>query len=108
MPSAERKKKRVLRRRLCEGCGGSGVRAPAVPSCRISARRGPWIVVERCDSCELYSDDLAAALACFLVAGWFRCSSGGEHALADSRTRNVRPRTARRSTSRSPFAPGSL
>ena len=108
MQSAEPKKKRVLNRRLCEGCDGSGIRAPAEPACRISALRGPWIVVERCDVCERYSDDLAAALARFRVAGWFRCSSGSEHTLADSRTRDVRPRTARRSTSPFRFTPASL
>ena len=37
----------------CEGCGGSGVRAPATPSCAIDHLTG-WILVERCDVCEKF------------------------------------------------------
>lgn len=87
MPLAESREAAQRRRRRCEGCDGTGIRAPAIPSCRIRAWREPWIVVERCDSCERFPDDLAAALARYYVAGWFRCDNGGEHALADSRTR---------------------
>ena len=74
----ERKK----RRRKCGACGGNGVLAPAVPSCEIPGRPRSWIVVEKCDACEQFEDDLSAALSLFAFAGWFSCTSGGEHALA--------------------------
>lgn len=87
---------RLRQGQRCEGCDGSGIRAPAVPSCRVRAWRERWIVVERCDTCERFSDDLAAALVRYRVAGWFGCESGGEHALADSRTRIPRRRRTAR------------
>lgn len=71
----------------CEACHGTGVFAPAVPSCSIDAKRVGWLVVERCDACERYADDLSAALSRFRVAGWFQCRDGGWHALANVRTR---------------------
>jgi hypothetical protein len=71
----------------CEGCDGSGIRAPASPSCDIDAAVEPWIVVvERCDACERFKDDLAAALAAFRAARWVYCRSGGSHAIADIRS----------------------
>ena len=71
----------------CESCAGQGRRAPATPACRIAALRRPWIVVERCDTCEQYEDDLSAALGAYTIAGWFRCVDGGSHALADATSR---------------------
>ena len=52
-------------KRDCEGCHGNGVRFPAGPSCSIPGWRRPWAVVERCDSCEQYGDDLDAAHSMF-------------------------------------------
>lgn len=72
---------------LCVACGGSGILSPAKPSCSIARPRGTWIVVERCDSCEKYPDDLTAALARFKIAAWFLCANGGEHALAQTPSR---------------------
>lgn len=65
-------------------CGGAGLFAPATPSCEIRACAGKqsWAVVERCDCCERFTDDLAAALSKYSVAGWFPCSDGGWHVLA--------------------------
>lgn len=45
----------------CEACGGSGIRCPAEPSCSLPDLPVGWVVVERCDLCERYPDDLAAA-----------------------------------------------
>ena len=73
-------------RKRCRACGGSGVLAPAVPSCKIRARKEPWVVVEKCDVCEQYVNDLAAASSLFQVAGWFACENGAEHALANRRS----------------------
>ena len=70
-------------RNRCQAFGGTGVLAPAIPSCRIPARKGPWIVVEKCDACDQYVDDLAAASSLFRIAGWFGCEDGAEHALAN-------------------------
>ena len=70
-------------RNRCLACGGSGVLALAVPSCRISARKGPWIAVEKCDACDRYADDLTAASVVFQVAGWFACNNGAEHVLVN-------------------------
>ena len=68
----------------CEGCDGSGIRAPATPSCRLPILESGWFVVERCDYCERYSDDLCAAESQFLESKWIRCASGGWHAIARS------------------------
>lgn len=73
-------------KKRCEGCGGSGVRAPSNPSCAIDGKPRAWIVVERCDTCERFEDDLVAALSSFSLAGWFRCENGGLHVLADPRS----------------------
>ena len=64
----------------CEGCHGSGIRCPASASCAIPAAGDGWTIVERCDLCELYSDDLAAARALFQEAIWVTCAAGGDHA----------------------------
>jgi hypothetical protein len=74
-------------RQVCDGCQDRGVRFPCAPSCSIPALKKQWIVVEKCDSCDRFPDDLSAALAFFRVAGWFLCSDGGEHVLVDRRTR---------------------
>lgn len=77
-------------KRQCDGCDGTGVRAPAAPSCSLPARRRPWVVVERCDVCERFASDFEAALSRYRLAGWFQCCAGGWHALADSRSRRQR------------------
>ena len=76
----------TIMKRRCEGCGGDGVRVPADPSCAIDGKPRAWIVVERCDTCEIFADDLAAALSSFRRAGWFRCENGGLHVLAVPRS----------------------
>jgi hypothetical protein len=81
----------------CEACNGAGMFAPASPSCTIPAKRKHWIVVERCDTCDRFSDDLCAALSRYVVAGWFNCVNGVTHALADVRTAR-RKRQARVTT----------
>lgn len=80
-------------RHVCDACQDRGARFPCTPSCSIPALKEHWIVVEKCDSCDRFPDDLSAAVAFFRVAGWFPCSDGGEHVLADSRTQeHCRPR----------------
>jgi len=64
----------------CEGCDGSGIRAPAHPSCYVPLPHG-FSVIERCDSCEVYPDDLAAARAIADDCRWLRCADGGSHAI---------------------------
>ena len=65
----------------CEGCDGSGIRCPAEPSCPLPQMPAGWVVVERCDYCEKYEDDLAAAAVVCDEAIWLRCESGGCHAV---------------------------
>lgn len=80
----------------CEGCDGSGIRCPAEPSCLIPRfNRWRWTIVERCDACERFANDLDAARARFELARWVRCADGGFHA-AGSRPLNrlVTPREA--------------
>ena len=74
-------------RQKCLACAGAGLLAPTIPSCRISALKYPWIVVEKCDSCDRFIDDLSAGLSQFKIVGWFLCGDGGYHALADLRTK---------------------
>jgi len=76
----------MSRKEKCEACGGNGVLFPCRPACKIRALMSPWIVVEKCDSCEKFADDLCAALSSFEVAGWFLCANGGEHVLADTQS----------------------
>jgi len=79
---------RVGKRRCpCHACEGKGFFAASIPSCRIRMPQESWIVVERCDSCERFEDDLMAALSRYAVAGWFQCQDGGWHAIADSNSR---------------------
>ncbi len=65
----------------CEGCDGSGVRIPAEPSCLLPVLPEDWCVVERCDCCEKYSNDLAAGLAFSKNGEWVKCAAGGWHAI---------------------------
>ncbi len=71
----------------CEACGGRGMFVPAIPSCSIVALKLPWIVVEKCDTCDKFADDLCASLSEFAIAGWFPCTDGGYHALADTESK---------------------
>lgn len=71
----------------CPACNGMGMFVPAIPSCRILALKHPWIVVEKCDACDKFTDDLCAALTEFSIAGWFPCTEGSYHALADKRSK---------------------
>lgn len=64
----------------CDGCDGSGIRAPATPSCRFSNLRDGWVVVERCDTCAKYDDDLEAARVLSSTACWLVCDNGSGHA----------------------------
>ena len=46
-----------------------------------------WVVVERCDYCEQYPDDLTAAEVVCDDAMWLRCASGSDHAVGGPRGR---------------------
>ena len=74
-------------RKKCQACSGIGLLAPAIPSCHIKALQYPWIVIEKCDSCDRFNDDLSAGLSRFKIVGWFLCNDGGYHALADLRSK---------------------
>jgi hypothetical protein len=65
----------------CEGCDGSGIRCPAEPSCALAELPVGWVVVERCDLCARYADDLSAACVVCDRSRWVRCTSGGIHAV---------------------------
>jgi hypothetical protein len=64
----------------CPGCQGNGIRCPATPSCQLPQLKG-WTVVERCDTCQRYPNDLAAATALFQKVKWATCADGGSHAV---------------------------
>ena len=74
-------------RQKCQACAGDGLLAPALPSCNITALKNPWVVVEKCYSCDRFIDDLSAGLSQFKIVGWFLCNDGGYHALADLRSK---------------------
>ena len=65
----------------CKSCDGSGIRAPATPSCEIRDIPEGYQVIERCDTCARYSDDLEAALTVAEDAQWTECQDGGSHAI---------------------------
>jgi len=79
----------MSRQHKCGACGGNGVLFPCHPACRIPGLTRAWIVVEKCDSCDKFADDLSAALGSFEVAGWFLCADGGEHVLAHTQTQRA-------------------
>lgn len=68
----------------CEGCGGIGIRAPASPTCRKLLDDGNSVAIERCDLCEVYKDDLSAALTISKSARWVTCEHGGWHVVVDT------------------------
>lgn len=69
----------------CEGCDGSGIRCPATPSCQLrEADLAGWTIIERCDTCERYPDDLSAGAALFREVRWIECASGGHHAIGQN------------------------
>lgn len=65
----------------CEGCDGSGIRAPAHPSCPVDCPTG-WIIVERCDLCEKFPSDFEAALSRYKQVKTAECSNKSEHIIA--------------------------
>ena len=70
----------------CEGCDGTGIRWPAQPLCLVPGIEGTsLVVIERCDTCEVYPDDLAAAVTLFENVKWVQCPNGGSHAVGDGR-----------------------
>jgi hypothetical protein len=69
----------------CDCCGGTGIRYPAEPSCKLPDLPPGWFVVERCDLCDRYPDDLAAAQVVCEESMWVRCESGGDHAIGGPR-----------------------
>jgi hypothetical protein len=90
------------RMRACVACSGAGVLDPAMPSCDLPPFGPGWILVERCDACERFSDDLAAARSRYTVAGWFQCRRGGWHAVAASNSKRPLQRKVATATSGGP------
>ncbi len=76
-----------MRNKKCPACSGTGLLVPTIPSCRIPALRHPWVVVEKCDSCDRFLDDVTAGLSQFKIVGWFLCTDYGYHALANLHSR---------------------
>lgn len=64
----------------CEACNDAGLHVPASPSCRLGHEPG-WIVVERCDACEMFADDHAAASTVFHEVQWIVCANHGDHVV---------------------------
>lgn len=72
----------------CERCDplAPGVRPSVKPSCAFKQHPVPagFMIVERCDTCSLYPDDLAAAKAFGSEARWHKCDTphpGCQHAI---------------------------
>lgn len=66
----------------CEDCVGTGIHDPASPSCTIKLPSdGGWHIIERCDSCQWFDDDTAAALAYYEGNSvlFVKCDSGASH-----------------------------
>lgn len=67
---------------VCEGCDGTGIRAPATPLCQFCGiDQARWTIVERCDMCERFEDDAVAARQLFATVRWVQCVDGGWHAI---------------------------
>ena len=70
-PGMRNTKSAPRKRKKCEGCDGSGIR----PYANLGREhKGPppkgYIAVEKCDTCDKYPDDLAAAKAWGDDAHW--------------------------------------
>lgn len=72
----------------CSACGGKGLFSPANPSCKLELLKGETLV-ERCDACEKFRNDLDAARSLSSGPGcscrWVRCANGGTHAVIKSK-----------------------
>lgn len=68
----------------CDGCDGTGIHVPATPSCQLAVPAG-YVVVERCDTCQKYPDDLTAAAIVCDDCRWIQCATGGHHAIGRRR-----------------------
>lgn len=65
----------------CEACGGTGFFYPALPNCRVT-ESAEVAVVERCDQCEQFEDDLEAAMKKVdWRARFVTCCHGGLHVV---------------------------
>lgn len=67
---------------VCEGRDGSGIRAPAGPSCLLPPLDPGWCVVERCDTCEKFPHDFGAAVTISYHVKAIICVDGYEHVIA--------------------------
>lgn len=66
----------------CESCDGRGYIAPVDPCSGFHPPAG-FVIVERCDDCERFPDDLGAAQAFGAEARWMaHPQSGRAHAVA--------------------------
>lgn len=66
----------------CDGCDGDGIRVPASPSCYVKVPEG-YVILERCDSCQLFESDADAAKSRFSRVVGIPCAHGGEHVCVD-------------------------
>jgi hypothetical protein len=82
----------------CEGCDGSGIRDPSTPSCSLHLPQG-WHVLERCDTCQRFASDMAAARHRYGDHLWSAiCDDGGWHIVVPDPARcgaSGRPRVVR-------------
>lgn len=72
-----------MRPPVCEGCDGTGVRDHAHPSCTIPFLNAGWRVIEKCDACDKFEDDLEAAKSVAKYACWATCLNGCPHAIGN-------------------------
>ncbi len=74
----------------CEGCDGVGIRDHSEPSCALEIPDG-WHVVERCDACDKFANDVAAAHAFYREMRTLACSHTGEHVLVREASKRPMP-----------------
>lgn len=68
----------------CESCDGSGIRLNAEPSVIFMGKNAPnedEMVIERCDTCGRFEDDLAAANAFFFLVREVESTDNFHHVL---------------------------
>lgn len=70
----------------CFECGGTGVHDPATPSCTVPDVPEGWHIVERCDNCEWFDDDMGAARVYYEDNSILEvyCTDGGSHVAVNS------------------------
>ena len=75
----------------CEVCYGTGVIINAEPSCKLPPLGSGETVIEKCDNCEKFSNDIDAALSVAQEIKIIKCEERGLHVVIPQRKDRFTP-----------------